>query len=290
MASPDPDDGDLAGAIRRIWNENAWFWDERMGEGNDVHLTLVRPCVQRLLTVQPGERVLDVGCGNGLFARRLAALGASVVACDVSEGMLERPRARGDAGGRIVFRTVDATCEAAIDGLGAAAFDAAVANMVLMRIPTIEPLARALGRVLRPGARLVFAVSHPAFHTSGTRLAIEEEERDGRITAAPSVRVNRYASLRPAMGEAIRGQPVGSTTSTGRCPPSSPPSSRPVGRWTACSSPWRRRPTVSAVLRRCGMPTARCRPSWSPGCAPCPDVRNNPRAPGGRRLRWAGER
>jgi 2-polyprenyl-6-hydroxyphenyl methylase / 3-demethylubiquinone-9 3-methyltransferase len=44
--------------------------------------------------VQPGQRVLDVGCGEGRFAMALADAGAQVVAIDVAEEPLRRARAR----------------------------------------------------------------------------------------------------------------------------------------------------------------------------------------------------
>jgi SAM-dependent methyltransferase len=76
------------------WEANAAFWDERMGEGNDFVEVLIWPATQRLLDLQPGERVLDAACGNGLYARRLAALGAEVVAFDFSAALIARARAR----------------------------------------------------------------------------------------------------------------------------------------------------------------------------------------------------
>src|ERR1700680_4391049 len=49
---------DLAGESRDIWDQNARWWDARMGEGNDWHRLLIAPAVEKLLCVQPGERVL----------------------------------------------------------------------------------------------------------------------------------------------------------------------------------------------------------------------------------------
>jgi 2-polyprenyl-3-methyl-5-hydroxy-6-metoxy-1,4-benzoquinol methylase len=86
------DQAHLIDEIRRIWDAKAAFRDERMGEGNQFQLELIGPAVERLLDLRPVERVLDSGCGNGVFSRRLARLGARVVATDVSEAMDRRSR------------------------------------------------------------------------------------------------------------------------------------------------------------------------------------------------------
>ena len=66
---------------RELWNRKAEFWDALHGdEGNRFHRTLVSPAVEKLLALQAGERVLDIACGSGVMARRLAQLGALVLA------------------------------------------------------------------------------------------------------------------------------------------------------------------------------------------------------------------
>src|SRR5688572_23715740 len=87
----------LIAEVRDIWDAKAAFWDERMGDGNQFQLELICPAVERLLAVRAGERILDAGCGNGVFSRRLAALGARVVAVDYSAQFLELARARSSA-------------------------------------------------------------------------------------------------------------------------------------------------------------------------------------------------
>src|SRR5437870_4061910 len=77
---------------RDAWNRNAEFWNERMGDGNDFFTVLVWPAVERLLASRPGDRLLDVACGNGVSSRRLASSGAKVVAFDFSEQMIAAAR------------------------------------------------------------------------------------------------------------------------------------------------------------------------------------------------------
>lgn len=207
---PDPyDDQSLNRETQAIWNENAAYWDQRMGEGNLFQRMLVGPATERLLAVKPGERVLDVACGNGVFARRLAALGARVVACDFAADLIARAQARTTENVQAIdYRIVDATREDELLALGKQQFDAAVCNMALMDMVKIEPLVSALTQLLRPHGRFVFSVLHPCFNSTGTRLAAEEEDREGRLVPVFSIRVVEYTDLGPAKGEAMPGQPV----------------------------------------------------------------------------------
>src|SRR5260370_33389077 len=138
--------------VRDIWDSKAAFWDAQMGEGNLFQRVLIGPASERLLRVRPGHTILDVACGNGVFSRRLAILGARVVATDFSARFLERARARTtEQVERIEYRLVDATDEQQLLALGEAQFDAAVCNMALMDMVTIKPLLAALPRLRKPG-------------------------------------------------------------------------------------------------------------------------------------------
>jgi SAM-dependent methyltransferase len=190
------------------WNENAAFWDERMGEGNDFVEILVWPATLRLLAVRPGERVLDVACGNGLSARRLAALGARVVACDFAAEMIAYARERTvERAEQIAYHVLDATDEAALLALGEGSFDAALCQMSLFDMAEILPLMRALTRLLRPGGRFVFSVIHPCFNNSRMMQVAEMGDRDGEIMTVYSVKVWGYMTETIARGVGIAGQP-----------------------------------------------------------------------------------
>jgi SAM-dependent methyltransferase len=90
------------------------------------------------------QRVLDAGCGDGMFAREVAA--PVVVGVDASAAMVERARSRG----------VDAR-EARIEALPFAdgEFDVVVCNWVLYHLPDLDGGVAELARVVRPGGRFV---------------------------------------------------------------------------------------------------------------------------------------
>jgi SAM-dependent methyltransferase len=109
-----------------------------------------------------GARVLDLGCGEGYVARQLAARGAaSILAMDISAGMVERAReaeAREPLG--IEYRVAD--CAAGLD-LEAGAFDLAVAVFLFnyLELAAMQRVLEAVHGALRPGGRFLFTVPHP---------------------------------------------------------------------------------------------------------------------------------
>ena len=179
-----------------------------MGEGNDWHQMLIAPTVEKLLAVRPGERVLDLACGNGQFARRLAFMGARVLACDSSAAFLDCARLRtSDHSARIEYRRIDLTSEEQLAALGTGEFDAAVCNMALMDIACITPLLCAVRRTLKTDGCFVFSVPHPGFNTNGTTLLVERDDYQGDGIVTFSVRVRQYRHLAPQKGIGIVGQP-----------------------------------------------------------------------------------
>lgn len=193
---------------RQSWDKNAAYWDEYMGEGNDFVEVLCWPSIVHMLDAQPGGRVLDIACGNGLTSRRLAARDFNVVAFDFSKEMINKAIQRTpDLLDKIEYHVLDATDENSLLKLGVGEFDAAISNMALFDIAEIDPLFRALSRLLRPGGSFVFSVTHPCFNNPRSILVSEMEDRSGEIATNYSVKVSEYLSPRVDYAVALRDQP-----------------------------------------------------------------------------------
>ncbi|MDX2263707.1 MAG: class I SAM-dependent methyltransferase [Hyphomicrobiales bacterium] len=97
------------------------------------------------LAPRPGERILDLGCGDGALTARLAAAGAQVVGVDASDDLLRAARARGlDArlmdGQALAFSTE---------------FDAVFSNAALHWMTRPLDVIAGVRRALKPGGRFV---------------------------------------------------------------------------------------------------------------------------------------
>src|SRR5918998_2338035 len=147
-----------------MWDRMAAWWDEKHGEDGDRwHRLLIDPPFERLIGDANSLRVLEVACGNGRLARRLARRGASVVAVDASEAMILHAREReAENPTGTEYLVEDA---ALLDSLADGSFDLVVAGMALMDIVDVEGALREAGRVLRAGGRFVASMIHPCFDT-----------------------------------------------------------------------------------------------------------------------------
>lgn len=98
-----------------------------------------------------GVRVLELGCGTGLFTSKFAETGAKVTALDVSEALLRKARSRGIAG-KAGFLVGDAEELP----FSREQFDVVLGSSVLHHLHVGSAL-REMRRVLVPGGRLAFA-------------------------------------------------------------------------------------------------------------------------------------
>lgn len=101
--------------------------------------------------VAEGDRVLDLGCGEGAFSVALARAGAQVVAVDVAEEPLRRARARHP---ELDLRLIDGE---AGWGLADASFDLVWAGEVIEHVADTAAWLSELRRVLRSGGRLLLS-------------------------------------------------------------------------------------------------------------------------------------
>ncbi|MGC1781155.1 MAG: methyltransferase domain-containing protein [Acidobacteriaceae bacterium] len=98
-----------------------------------------------LLAAQPGERILDLGCGDGALTEKIAATGTQVLGIDTSEELLAAARARG-----LQVRRMDAQQLTSYQE-----FDAVFSNAALHWMKRPEDVLRGVRQALKPHGRFV---------------------------------------------------------------------------------------------------------------------------------------
>jgi SAM-dependent methyltransferase len=180
------------------------FWDRRAREDAfhfvDSRLPYRRSDAQRFwregekdlrrlleiagVEVEPGSRVLEIGCGLGRLTRGLAARAGEVIAIDVSGEMLAQAREHNSELGNVTWLLGDGTTLAGVDD---SSVDACLSHVVFQHIPdpaiTLGYVAET-GRVLRPGGWAAFHVSndplvHRAEHHASAAQRLARRVRAG---------------------------------------------------------------------------------------------------------------
>jgi ubiquinone/menaquinone biosynthesis C-methylase UbiE len=147
--------------IRDFWAEQARAHGESPSASWSDHRVIELEIAAIGARLQPGERVLDVGCANGYSSARYAALGATVVGVDYIPEMVENAESRRrtlpeDVVAKLEFGVGDVMTLDFAD----ASFDAVVSTRVIINLPSWEEQLQGLHecvRVLRPGGRLLLS-------------------------------------------------------------------------------------------------------------------------------------
>ena len=159
MAPPEvgPEPADEVG---EEWEVHAGWWQEHFTDGADPEYEeQILPLADRHLA--GARRVVDVGCGEGQLARRIAASGADVVGIDPSWAQIVEASRR--SGGPQYARGTASALPVAT-----ASVDAVVACLVLEHVEPFEPAIDEIARVLVPGGRFVCFLNHPLLQTPGS--------------------------------------------------------------------------------------------------------------------------
>jgi ubiquinone/menaquinone biosynthesis C-methylase UbiE len=144
------------------WSGEVAEWYDRLvgDEGSEYHRHVVHPGVMRMLAVRPGEKVIDIACGQGALARLLHERGAEVSGVDAAAELIDAARRRGpDA---IRYHVGDARNLAFFPEK---TFDSAACVLAIQNIQPVRPVMEGVARLLKVGGRFVVAMMHPAFRS-----------------------------------------------------------------------------------------------------------------------------
>jgi ubiquinone/menaquinone biosynthesis C-methylase UbiE len=195
----------------------AEWYDQLVGEaGSEYHREVVLPGVVRLLAPQPGDRMLDVACGQGVLCRLLAGKGVEVTGVDAARELIaaarERDRAPTPPAGPgpavasppIKYHVADARD---LGFLPAGHYDAAACVLSIQNVHPIQGVCDGVARALRPWGRFVVVMMHPAFR--GPKETAWGWDAEGGVQYR---RVDRYLLPRKTPIVAHPGKDAGTYT------------------------------------------------------------------------------
>src|SRR5258708_7504440 len=139
---------------RTDWGDVADWYDQLVGEsGSEYHREVVLPGVLRLLACQPGDKAIDIACGQGVLCRILHERGVEATGVDAARELIAAARERGPA--EIRYDLMDAR---ELNRLPVGRFDAAACVLAVQNIHPLPPVFAGVARLLRDGGRFVIVM------------------------------------------------------------------------------------------------------------------------------------
>jgi ubiquinone/menaquinone biosynthesis C-methylase UbiE len=174
-------------------------WDAQAYSRNGAFVHQLAGGVLELLAARAGERILDLGCGDGQLTQRIVATGASVTGVDASASMVRAARSSG--------LTVDQASAEALP-YADASFDAVFSNAALHWVRDQNAMLAEVHRVLKPGGRFVaemggqgnIAAIRTALQAVLARFNIDAEATAASFYPSPT----HYRRLLEATGFTVR--------------------------------------------------------------------------------------
>ena len=154
--------GKTQAALADEWDRFAETRAKQLSSGQDLsHDLVLVPWILKLSEKSDFEAVLDVGCGPGFLTRKLAKKAKRVVGIDMSSDNIRI--AENNLGGCENVELVTTTVEEYGLRYKTPVFTLGIANMFLMTCLNLNAALQSISELLKPGAHLVFTITHPWF-------------------------------------------------------------------------------------------------------------------------------
>lgn len=138
-----------------------WYEDHLEGE-DTYHAAVVMPNLLRAMAPKKGQRIVDIACGSGVFARELAKAGAAVSGADISPELIEKATTVGPRDISYVVAPAER-----LEPFADASFDKASCVLAIQNIKDVGAAFAEAARVLRSNGSFFVVMNHPAFRVPG---------------------------------------------------------------------------------------------------------------------------
>jgi len=124
-------------------------------DGDDIRWITQRPLINSFLEKEQGGKMLDCGCGLGMYQKKMRQMSPQVWAMDIQENNLKYCRRQ-----KLITNT-GIRGDTSFLPFAAGAFDVVLCSEVIEHISDDRQAVRELARVLKPGGRLIISVPVP---------------------------------------------------------------------------------------------------------------------------------
>lgn len=146
--------------ITTSWGKEAGWYDQVVSDNDSYQNKVILPNLIRLMEINPGEKVLDAGCGTGFFAAEFVRAGGKVIGIDIGAELLaiaqkNVPKAEFKSGSSEALP------------FDKESFDKIVFVLSLQNMSDMKKAITEAARTLKPKGKMYLVLNHPAFRIPG---------------------------------------------------------------------------------------------------------------------------
>jgi len=150
--------------LQKFWNTNSKYWSDNINKGSDHTRDLFGlPSFLEFLGNITGKRILDAGCGDGNFSRKLATNGAIVTGFDFSQNMIDIAKSY-ELENKQGIKYFTCSIDKVEKYCNSEYFDIIVSYMVLCCCKEIDQFFKQSWNILRKDGYLIIGIPHPCFN------------------------------------------------------------------------------------------------------------------------------
>lgn len=159
------------------WGKVANWYDTVVEDESSFQNKVISPNIFRILNIQKGEKILDLACGQGIFANQMVTNGAKVVGVDLGEALIKIAKEK--------YKNIDFRVAKVPEGLNifdfkneADKFDKVVCVLALQNIKDLSGTIKEVAKLLKKGGKFVFVINHPAYRIpQASTWGIDKEKK-----------------------------------------------------------------------------------------------------------------
>ena len=139
------------------WGNVSDWYDETVEKDDSYQQKVIMPNLMRIVAPQKGVKILDVGCGTGVFARAFYEEGASVTGVDLGKELVEIAQEKSK---EIEYFVVSADNLSVIKNNE---YDIATIVLAIQNMKNLDKVVEEVSKKLSKNGRLVLVLNHPTF-------------------------------------------------------------------------------------------------------------------------------
>lgn len=140
------------------WGPVAAWYNDVVEKESSYQRELILPNLLRLINIKKGQLILDIGCGQGFFAREFYKAGAKVIAVDISEELINIAKKRSPS-----FITYYVSAVESMPFLANSSVDKITIILAIQNIENVNDVFKECNRLLRPKGKIYLVLNHPVF-------------------------------------------------------------------------------------------------------------------------------